>query len=262
MTGASRFAAGGLALLAAASFAAPVLAPFDPWALHDAILAPPSWPHLLGTNDLGQDLLSELLYGLRLSLWVGAAAALLSTVVGSLIGVVAGARGGWWDELLMGLTDTLLLIPGLPLLILLIAYLGAGFWNLIVVMGLVWWTPTARAVRAAAAQVRVLPYVEAARAVGVPPGRVILRHVLPNVAPVIAARFVVAVPEAILAEAGLSFLGLGDARYKSLGLTLHHAVAGGALFSGAWWWLLFPVALIALLVGCIAVVGLDLDGPP
>ena len=122
---------------------------------------------------------------------------------------MAGSRGGWVDEGLMGITDTLLLIPGLPLLILLVAYLGAGFWNLIFVIGLIWWTPTARAVRVAAWQVRTMPYVEAARATGASEGRITMRHVLPNTLPVITARFVIAVPEAVLTEAGLSFLGLG-----------------------------------------------------
>ena len=158
----------------------------------------------------------------------------------------------------MGVTDTLLLIPGLPLLIVLVAYVGAGFWNLILVIGLIWWTSTARAVRAAALQVATMPYIEAARAAGVSEGRILARHVLPNTLPVILARFVVAVPEAVLTEAGLSFLGLGDPRWKSLGLTLHHAFTGGALLSGAWWWYTFPVAAIGALTWSVAVVGLSL----
>lgn len=254
-----QFGACGCALLAIAGLAAPWLAPFDPWAPSALAQSAPGWPHVLGTNDLGQDLLSELLYGLRLSLLIGIAAATLSTVIGTLVGVVAGTMGGWVDEALMGLTDTLLLIPGLPLLILLVAYLGAGFWNLIFVIGLIWWTPTARAVRAGALQVRAMPYIEAARATGVGQARVVLRHVLPNTLPVVGARFVVAVPEAILTEAGLSFLGLGDPRFKSLGLTLHHAFSGGALLSGAWWWYVSPIAVISCLVACIALLGMSLE---
>lgn len=249
-------------LLLIAGVAAPWLAPFDPWAPSGVGQTAPGWPHLLGTNDLGQDLLSEILYGLRLSLLVGLAAAGLSTVVGALVGVVAGVRGGWLDEALMAITDTLMLIPGLPLLILLVAYLGAGFWNLILVIGLIWWTPTARALRAAALQVRSMPYVESARATGAGETRIVLCHVLPNTLPVLVARFVVAVPEAVLTEAGLSFLGLGDARYKSLGLTLHHAFSGGALLSGSWWWYVFPIGAISLLVCSVALLGFGLETEP
>jgi peptide/nickel transport system permease protein len=250
----------GFLLLLVAGAGAPWLAPFDPWAPTVAGQTAPGWPHLLGTNDLGQDLLSEILYGLRLSLLVGLAAAGLSTAVGALVGIVAGTRGGWVDEVMMGVTDTFLLIPGLPLLIVLVAYLGSGFWNLILVIGLIWWTPTARAVRAAALQVRGMPYIEAARATGAGEVRVVLRHVLPNTLPVLGARFVVAVPEAVLTEAGLSFLGLGDPRFKSLGLTLHYAFTGGALLSGSWWWYTFPIAAITLLVCSVALLGLGLEG--
>ena len=248
----------GFLLLLIAGVAAPWLAPFDPWAPSSAAQLQPGWPHLLGTNDLGQDLLSEMLYGLRLSLLVGLAAAGLSTALGALVGVVAGTRGGWVDEILMVVTDTVLLVPGLPLLIVLVAYVGAGFWNLILVIGLIWWTPTARAVRAAAWQIRSMPYIDAARATGASEPRIILRHVLPNTLPVLGARFVIAVPEAVLTEAGLSFLGLGDARYKSLGLTLHQAFTGGALLNGSWWWYTFPIAAIALLVCSVALLGLGL----
>ena len=247
----------GVLVLLGAGLTAPWLAPFDPWAPTTAAQLQPGWPHVLGTNDLGQDLLSEMLYGLRLSLLVGLAAAGLSTAVGAVVGMVAGTRGGWVDEALMIVTDTVLLVPGLPLLIVLVAYLGAGFWNLILVIGLIWWTPTARAVRAAALQIRRMPYIEAARAIGASQTRIVRRHVLPNTVPVLAARFVIAVPEAVLTEAGLSFLGLGDPRYKSLGLTLHQAFAGGALLNGSWWWYTFPVAAITLLVCSVALLGLD-----
>lgn len=245
--------------LLAAGLLASRLTPFNPWAPSGAPLSAPAWPHLFGTNDLGQDLLSEVLYGLRLSLVVALAAAGLSTAIGAAVGVAAGYRRGWVDEVAMAVTDTLLLVPGLPLLIVVVAYIGPGFWNLIVVIGLIWWTPTARAVRAAALQVRQMPYIEAARASGAGEARILARHVLPNCLPVVLANFVVAVPDAVLTEAGLSFLGLGDPRWKSLGLTLHHAFAGGALLSGAWWWYAFPILAIALLVAAVALVGLGLE---
>lgn len=259
MSTAGRIGLACFALLAIAGLGAPWMAPHSPWSLVGPAQAAPNGTFPFGTNDLGQDLLSEVLYGLRLSLLVGIAAAGLSTAVGAFVGLLAGARGGWIDDALMGLTDTLLLIPGLPLLILLVAYLGAGFWNLILVIGLIWWTPTARAMRAVGAQVSAMDFVEAAYATGVPPRRVLLRHILPNTQPVLVARFVIAVPEAVLTEAGLSFLGLGDARFKSLGLTLSNAFSGGALWSGAWWWIAAPLAAITLLVASVGLVGLELD---
>ena len=252
----------GLVLFGLAFFGgtlAPWLAPFDPWASDGMPHTPPGLPHLLGTNDIGQDLLSEILYGLRLSLLVGLVAAGLSTAVGTVLGLFAGYRRGLADEVLMGLTDTFMLIPGLPLIVLLVAYVGAGFWSLVLVIGLIWWTGTARAVRASALQVREMPYIEAAQALGAGSARILLRHMLPNALPVVLARFVVAVPEAILTEAGLSFLGLGDPAQKSLGLTLHYAFLRGGLLNGQWWWYTFPILAIAVLVMGIALIGLGIE---
>lgn len=235
---------------------APWLAPFDPWQPSGPPCTPPGWPHLLGTNDLGQDLFSEILYGLRLSLAVGLGGAGLATLVGALVGLTAGYCRGPVDEALMGLTDVVMLVPGLPLLIVLVAYVGPGLEVLIGVIGLVWWTGTARAVRARAVQVREQSYVEAARALGGGSCRLVLVHVLPNALPVILAQLLMAVPEAILAEAGLSFLGLGDPVRKSLGLSLKHAFAGGSLVNEYWWWYVFPALAIALVVMSVALIGL------
>ncbi len=231
------------------------LAPFDPWAPSGTPYAGPSWTHLLGTNDIGQDILSEILFGLRVSLLVGVVAAGMATVIGTCVGLLAGYCRGAVDEFLMGITDTLMLIPGLPLMIVLVAYTGPSFWSIIAVIGLVWWTGTARAVRSRVLQLREMPYIEAARAMGVGQGRVLFHHVLPNAFPVVLARFVVAVPEAILTEAGLSFLGLGDPAQKSLGLMLNHAFMRGGLVNGQWWWYTFPVLAIAVVVLSVTLLG-------
>lgn len=252
----------GFCLLAPAvigALGAPYLAPFDPWQPAGAPYAAPDAAHWLGTNDLGQDLLSEVLYGLRASLLVGILAAGLATLVGTGVGLVAGYVGGALDEALMGMTDALMLVPGLPLLIVLAAYLGPGVWGVAVVIGLLWWTGTARAVRAGVLQVRQMPYMEAARALGTGTGRQLLHHVLPNVGAVVAARFVMAVPEAILTEAGLSFLGLGDPATKSLGQTLSQAFERGALVGDLWWWYAFPTLAIAAVALGVALVGLGLQ---
>ena len=172
---------GFLLALAAAGALAGVLAPYDPWAASGLPFSSPTWPHLLGTNDLGQDLLSEVVFGIRLSLAVGLIGAAVATAIGALVGLAAGFYRGWIDEALMGLTDTIMLIPALPLIILLVAYSGPNFWWIVAVIGLVWWTGTARAVRARVLQVREMPFVEASTALGARRWRTMLVHVLPNV---------------------------------------------------------------------------------
>ena len=162
----------------------------------------------------------------------------------------------------MGLTDTIMLIPALPLIILLVAYSGPSFWWIVAVIGLVWWTGTARAVRARVLQVREMPFVEASTALGARRWRTMLVHILPNLGPVLLARFTMAVPEAILTEAGLSFLGLGDPSVKSLGLTLNHAFTNGGLINGQWWWYLFPIMAISAIVLSVSLLGIGSQANP
>ena len=253
---------GFLMALAAAGALAGLLAPYDPWAASGPPFASPNWPHLLGTNDLGQDLLSEVVFGIRLSLSVGLIGAAVATFIGALVGLAAGYYRGWIDEALMGLTDTTMLIPALPLIILLVAYSGPSFWWIVAVIGLVWWTGTARAVRARVLQVREMPFVEASTALGARRWRTMLVHILPNLGPVLLARFTMAVPEAILTEAGLSFLGLGDPSVKSLGLTLNHAFTNGGLINGQWWWYLFPIMAISAIVLSVSLLGIGSQANP
>ncbi len=235
------------------------LAPHDPWAPSGRPYGSPSAAHLLGTNDIGQDILSEILYGVRVSLIVGLAAAGLATLIGTSIGMMAGYFRGPIDDCLMAITDTLMLVPALPLMIVLVAYTGPSFWSIAFVIGLIWWTGTARAVRAKALQVREMPFIEAAQAMGFGNLRVLLRHLLPNVLHVAVARFITAVPEAILTEAGLSFLGLGDPSEKSLGLILNHAFLRGGLLNGLWWWYTFPVLTIAFIALGVTLLGLGTE---
>ena len=255
----SRLGAGLLLTAIAGGLLAGWLAPYDPWAPSGPPYSSPSAAHLLGTNDIGQDILSEILYGVRVSLIVGLVAAGLATVIGASIGMVAGYFRGPVDECLMAVTDTLMLVPALPLIIVLVAYTGPSFWSITFVIGLIWWTGTARAVRARALQVREMPFIEAARAMGFGNLRILFRHLLPNIFHVAVARFITAVPEAILTEAGLSFLGLGDPSQKSLGLILNHAFLRGALLNGQWWWYTFPVLAIALIALGVTLLGLSTE---
>jgi peptide/nickel transport system permease protein len=237
---------------------APLIAPFDPWEPGKPFL-PPSFTHPLGTNDIGQDILSELVYGARISLFVGFFAAFVSVAIGTLIGLFSGYLRGVTDEALMGTTDIVLIIPALPLMIILAAHTSPSIWNIIIVIGALWWTSTARVVRSRVLQLREMPFVEAARALGAADIYVIHRHILPNTHQVILAKFILAVAGAMLTEASLSFLGLGDPLQKSWGMMLNYAFSRGGFINGYWWWYLPPGICISLAVLSFVLIGFGLE---
>lgn len=226
---------------------APLLSPHDPWALGTPYL-PPGGEHPLGTNDIGQDLLSELIYGARISLFIGFFAAFLATVIGTLVGLAAGYLRGTLDELLMRCADLFFLIPTLPLVIVLVAYLKPSIWNIIIAIALLGWAGTARVVRSRVLQIREMPFVMSARALGAGSFYIMLRHILPNTTEVVFAKASLAVAGAMLTEAGISFLGLGDPTQKSWGMMLHYAFTHGGIVNGYWWWYLPPVFCISFAV--------------
>jgi ABC-type dipeptide/oligopeptide/nickel transport system permease subunit len=249
-----------LLVFAVAAIVAPYLAPHDPWELGVPYL-PPGKDHPLGTNDIGQDLLSELIFGARVSLLVGFFAAFLATVIGTAVGLLAGYLRGVVEEILMRLADVFLLIPGLPLVIVLIAYLKPCLTNLILTIALLGWAGTARVVRSRVLQVREMPFVMSARALGGGNLYVMLWHILPNTGGVVLAKAALAVAGALLTEAGLSFLGLGDPTQKSWGMMLHYAFTRGGIVNGYWWWYLPPVFCIAAAVLGFVLLGYASSGP-
>jgi peptide/nickel transport system permease protein len=205
-------AAGAAALLALAlaGAGAPLLAPQDPYAtvLRDR-LAPPRGGHPLGQDTLGRDVLARLLYGARISLLVGAATVAVSLAAGASIGALAGWAGGWVDEVLARLIDVLLAFPGLLLAIALAAILGPSVGNVVLALSVLGWTGYARLARSEVAALRRREFVEAATALGATPARILLRHVLPAAAPALLVQATFGMAGAIVAEASLSFLGLG-----------------------------------------------------
>ena len=252
------------ALLLAVQFAVAVapglLATHDPAANVAVPLSAPSREHILGTNDIGQDLYSELIWGARVSLSIGVLAALLTTVISLGVGVTAAYFGGWLDALLMRAVDLMLVIPVLPLLLLVAVYWGAGWLKTIVLIAALAWADPARVLRAQALSVRGSDYFTAARAIGVPSRRMLHRYLLPAVLPLAVGQFALMVSRAILVEAGLSFLGLGDPTRKSWGSTLYFARASGAYMTRAWtWWVVPPGLLIALASLGFALVGYALE---
>lgn len=208
-----RLAAAGLviiALLCLLAIFAPLLAPYSPYEqdLYH-VLSPPSAIHWLGTDNLGRDLFSRLLYGARVSLFVGIVSAFISAVIGVAIGLVSGFRGGVVDAVIMRITDAFLCFPPLVFILAMTAALGPGLHNVMLSFALFGWTAFARITRGQVLLVRELPFIEAARSAGVPSRRIMVRHILPNiVAPVLVA-FTIAIGAAILVESGVSFLGLG-----------------------------------------------------
>jgi peptide/nickel transport system permease protein len=190
--------------------AAPLLAPFDFDAIDlGNIRRPPSLGHWLGTDDLGRDLLTRILYGGRISILIGLFAALIGTGFGSVVGAVAGYYGGRVDGALMRFTDVVYSIPTLPLLIVLASYSQAGATSMAVTIGVLSWMATARVVRAEVLKIRSMEYVEAARGLGATNARIIGRHILPNAVGPIVVGATLAVGNAIILESSLSFLGLG-----------------------------------------------------
>jgi peptide/nickel transport system permease protein len=199
-------------LFALAALAAPWLAPYDPLrAVAQSIgePLPPGGAFLLGTDELGRDVLSRLLYGARISLLVALAATAITVSIGVVIGVVAGYLGGWVDTLLMRATDVVLSFPALLLAIALAALFEPGLMTIFVVIGLVSWTGVARTVRGEVLGLRERDYVLAARALGATPGRLMISHVLPNALPTILVMGALSTSNTVLLDAGLSYLGLG-----------------------------------------------------
>jgi peptide/nickel transport system permease protein len=214
---------------------------------------------LLGTTDNGADAWSQLVFGSRVSLIIGVTATALSSIMGVAVGLSAGYFGGKVDEILMRCVDFLLVIPGLPLMMVLAAFLGKGVWNIIVVIAILGWTGTSRLIRSQVMAEKNKAYVESARAIGASDTYIMWRHILPNVTPLLFADITLGVVGAILAESGLSFLGLTDPNVPSWGRMLADAQNSGGFSNGAFWVVIFPGLMITLLSLSFTFVGHTLD---
>ena len=235
-----------LTILIGAAIAAPLVAPHDPNAMDYDMIGAPSWAHPLGTDDLGRDLLSRLIYGSRISLFVGISTVAMSLVVGIILGVVGGYFGGWLDFLIMRYIDLQWAFPNFIIAVYLVAVFGTGLSNVIVAISLAFIDDFARVARGMVLTIREEQYIDAARTVGASHVRIMLRHILPNAMAPIIVLATVSVSYAILAEAGLSFLGLGvESSTPTWGLILADA---RSFISRAWWLGVFPGLFIMITV--------------
>ena len=235
-------------------------------------LEPPSLTHLLGTDDLGRDMLNQTVHGARISLTIGFLATLITVFLGAVIGIVSGFRGGWVDTVLMRLTDFFLILPTFVLAILLapiildivgddaeIAGIKAKLIVIVIVIGLTSWASTARIIRSQTLSVKERMFVDRARVIGSGSGHVMRRHILPNVTNLIVANTVLTFAAAIFTETTLAFIGLGDPFAPSWGQLLNAAQAIGAPTLGAWWYIVPPATGVVMVILAFTLVGNALD---
>ncbi|MFD6858487.1 dipeptide/oligopeptide/nickel ABC transporter permease/ATP-binding protein [Rhodococcus sp. NPDC060090] len=244
----------GILLLCAAT--APWLAPYDPTERVTRPFAEPSADHWLGADDVGHDLLSMLIHGAQISLFIGVVAALVATTIGTVVGIAAGYVRGAVDTVLMRIVDVVLSLPVLPLTIVIGVFAGPGLGTQIMVISAVLWAGLARELRAQVLTLRERDYIQAERAMGAGPVYVLRRHIIPAIVPLVIPQFVLTVKTAILLEASLAFLGLGDISSASWGSMLSMAHARNAFLTDAWvWWVLPPGIAIAVTVLGFALLG-------
>ncbi len=239
---------------------APIFTPYSPTATAFTPMMGPSARHWLGTTASGQDVWSQFLYGGRISLSVGFASGFIATVLAVALGMLPAYLGGWVDTLMATVTNIMLVIPGLPLLIVITAYVHqAGPLTIAVVIALTGWAWGARILRSQTLTLSRRDFVSASRLAGESRWRVLVAEILPNMLSLVVANLVFATIGAILAEASLEFLGLGNPSAVTWGTMLFWANSGGALLSGAWWWIVPPGLAIALVGLGLALVNFGVD---
>jgi peptide/nickel transport system permease protein len=248
-----------LALFVAVALIGPLLLDQDAKTKVGDDFEAPSAGHLLGLDGGGADMIALLVDGARVSLIVGFAAAAVSAFIGGLIGLLSGFFGGKTDTILMRLTDYVLVIPDVPLMVVVAALFGRSLTNIILIIGVIYWTGTARLIRAQVKSVRERVYVKRARALGAGNTRLIAKHVLPQVAPLLIANTVLLVAYAIFAETFITFLGLGDPSLISWGRLIENAFTDDAILNDAWWAIVPPGVAVTLVVLACTMVGQSME---
>lgn len=244
--------AGIIVVMTAIALLSPLIASHDPFATSSNALVPPGPDAIMGTDSLGRDVWSQFVYGARISLMVGVLAAALAITVGVLVGAAAGYFGGKVDSVLMRITELFQVVPRFVLALVVVAIIGSGIDRIIAVIGILSWPPAARIVRAEFLSLREQEFVEASRSLGIPTWRIIFSEILPNALPPVIVIASLDVAQAILLEASLSFLGLGDPNAPSWGTMLQQAQQ---YLRDGWWLSVFPGLGILLIVISFNLVG-------
>jgi peptide/nickel transport system permease protein len=234
---------------------APWLEPYSTTKQVGPVYAPPSSQHLLGLDDGGIDMLSEVIAGARVSMLVGFSAAAVAMLIGGGIGLLSGYFGGKTDITLMRITDYFLVIPDVPLMIVAAAVFGRSLLNIIIIIGVIYWTSTARLIRAQVKSVRERVYVKRARALGGGHSRLLWKHITPQVAPLLVANTVLTIAIAVFAETYIAFLGLGDPSTISWGRLIQNSLTGGAVFHKAWWAIIPPGLCVTIVILAATMMG-------
>ena len=224
-------------------------------------LEPPSKIHWLGTDDIGIDIWAQICYGARISITIGLISAVLAGVGGSIIGIFSGYFGGLLDKIIMRIIDMIIIIPNLPMMIVLGAFLGPSIKNIVVILVLFSWTTPARIVRSKILSIKQEKYILVAKSYGANFIHLTRKHFLPSIMPIMMVSVIKLISKAIVAEASMAFLGLGDPTTKSWGLILNHAIGfKGIYYTDYWkWWVISPLTAIILLVVSIAFISRELE---
>jgi peptide/nickel transport system permease protein len=243
-----------IAVLVLIAVLAPLIAPYGEREKVGVPFESPSWAHPLGLDDGGIDMLSLMIFGSRVSLIVGFAAAVVAMVIGGTVGLLSGYFGRRTDTVLNGLANYVYAIPDIPLILVVAAIWGRGLTNIILIIGVIYWASVARLVRAEVKSLRERVYVKRARSLGAGHTRTILHHVLPQVAPLLVALTVLQMAYAIFLETSIAFLGLGDPRLTSWGKLIENAFLASAISVDAWWAIVPPgLAVVVVVLACTLV---------
>ena len=255
----AKFGIAILLLMLTIALFAPLLAPYPPNMQTPFAFEPPSFSHWLGTNHVGQDILSQLLYGARTSLLVGFSAALLATILSATIGTSTALIGGLYDRITMRIVDAFIIIPVIVIIILVAAYVKPSLWVLILLLSLLGWQGGARIIRAQALSLKELGHISAAQSFGASNVYLTFRHILPDLGPILLVEFIYGIRRAIFMEAGLAFLGIADPTTISWGMMMREAL--DFCYLDVWqWWLLPPGIALSLTILSVTFIGHTLEG--
>lgn len=254
-----------LVFLILAAITAPIITPYYPDKEAGPVLKAPNKNYIFGTDDLGRDLFTQIIYGARVSLIIASATAFISAFISAFIGTVVGISsayfGGLLDKIFMRVIDIIIILPQLPLIIVLSAFFGSSFINIILVISFFSWTMPARIVRSKIISLKEKEYIKSAESYGAGIYYLIKRHFLPQIFPLLSVSIIKISGKAVMMEAGLSFLGLGDPTSKSWGLILNFALNfKGIYYTSFWkWWLVFPWLFLTLLIVSLSLIAKELE---